>query len=98
MKSVLLHYLRVGFRSRHITGFMHDAVEDGWWPRWAMWRSLDAITRRDHERYFDYIKRVSENEIATRVKLVDLHDNLTRNGGPSTSLRKRYERAVSMLK
>ena len=40
--------------------------------------ALDAITRRDGERYFAYIKRCKQNEIAKTVKLADLEDNINR--------------------
>ena len=40
--------------------------------------ALDAITRRPAERYFDYIARVKQNEIARKVKLADLSDNIKR--------------------
>ena len=40
--------------------------------------ALDAITRRPEERYFDYIARLKTNEIARKVKLADLTDNIKR--------------------
>ena len=40
--------------------------------------ALDAITRRPGERYFDYIARLKTNEIARKVKLADLSDNMKR--------------------
>lgn len=91
------HYIRVGIASRSLTGLMHDAVEDGWWPAAWAWKSLDAISRRDGETYQDYILRLKADPLATRIKLVDLVDNLTRNGGPSDSLRKRYRKAFLTL-
>lgn len=97
MIDALLHSIRVGLASQSITGFMHDAVENGFWPRRLMWPELDAITRRDGEVYTDYIRRVKANPTARRVKLFDLIDNLTRGGGPSKSLRQRYLRAIYYL-
>lgn len=91
------HAFRVFIASRSITGLFHDAVEDGWLPRWIMWRSLDAITRRDGEVYADYIERVALDPVARRVKICDLNDNLTRGGGPHASLRQRYRRALLRL-
>lgn len=38
--------------------------------------ALDAITRREGETYNGYIRRVSFNLIATRVKIVDLEHNM----------------------
>lgn len=40
--------------------------------------ALDAITRRPEERYFDYIARLKTNEIARKVKIADLTDNIKR--------------------
>lgn len=38
--------------------------------------ALVAITRQKGEEYFNYIKRVGANPLATKVKLADLADNL----------------------
>lgn len=35
-----------------------------------------ALTHRDNESYENYIKRLSTNELAVKVKLADLHDNM----------------------
>ncbi len=35
-----------------------------------------AITHMDGEKYWDYMDRVSHNELATRVKVADIRDNL----------------------
>lgn len=98
IRENLGHYWRVGVASRSLTGFMHDAVEDGWWPKWAMWPALDAITRREGETYAAYIDRVAANVTATIVKRADLRDNMTRNGGPPDSLKMRYINALARLK
>lgn len=94
------HALHVALRSGHpILGLLHDAVEDGYLPRLLCryWPALDAITRRRGETYAAYIGRVAENSAARRVKLCDLRHNLSRNGGPPDSLRRRYERALERL-
>lgn len=69
-----------------------------------IWDALVAITRKEEqmdgkvvkEVYKDYILRVKANPLATKVKLADLEDNLSRKGA-SDSLRKRYEEAVRVL-
>lgn len=81
-------------------GIFHDTVEDGYLPkillRW--WPALDAMTRRDGEPYPDFIERAAADLVARRVKLSDVRDNLSRNGGPPRqSLRERYEAALVVL-
>ena len=40
-------------------------------------KAVDAITRRKEEnKYFDFIERVSKNDIARLVKIYDLEDNM----------------------
>lgn len=63
--------------------------------------AVDAISRREDETYVEYIERVSQNPLAARVKLADLHDNLDprrRSTGlmPEIDLRK-YRAAVEFL-
>lgn len=64
---------------------MHDVVEDttldvdslrvaGYSDRIA--DLVDYLTRRPEETYKDYIKRVSEDSDATKIKLADLKDNM----------------------
>ncbi len=68
-----------------IVAALHDIVEDtgvtmefltarGFSP--AVVEAIDAISRRKDESYADYIERVAQNPLATRVKLADLRDNL----------------------
>lgn len=47
--------------------------------------ALNAITRCDGEKYFDYIDRLSKNECAVRVKIADLHDNMDKSRIPNWS-------------
>jgi hypothetical protein len=91
------HCIRVGLASRSLTGLMHDAVEDGWWPRSLAWPALEAISRRKGETYHCYILRVRGHPLARRIKMADLVDNLTRGSGPNRSLRRRYRKALMTL-
>lgn len=69
-----------------------------------IWDALVAITRKEEKKdgkivrevYKDYILRVKTNPLATKVKLADLEDNLSRDGA-SDSLCKRYEEAIRVL-
>jgi hypothetical protein len=56
-------------------------------------RNVDAISNRDGERFFDYIRRCRLNPLATLVKLADLDDNSDpkrRYGRDYESLLRRY--------
>jgi len=44
------------------------------YPR-AVVDALEAISRREGERYGSYIERVAANPLAVRVKLADLNDS-----------------------
>ena len=81
-----------------LLGLAHDGVEDGWLPRCCLrWPALDAITRRPGEPYAAYIGRVKLHPLARRVKLADLRDNMSRNGGPPGDLLRRYRAAMEVL-
>lgn len=109
----ILHPLRVMFamesRVEQIVAVMHDVVEDD--ARWSLDRirdagfseevisALDYLTRRSQEPYEDYIERVAVNDLARRVKLADLADNLSpkRLSSISDKLVRRYLRAQTRL-
>lgn len=83
--------------------FLHDVVEDTRFTLDDLRRNgfndeileaVDAITRRDGEKYFDYIRRLSSNPIAKRVKIADLQENLSQG---DLSLSTRYYKALKML-
>lgn len=96
-----------------IIGLLHDVVEDCQDDQASHYEELirsefgnricDAVmslTRRKNEgeKYFDYIRRVSENHDAVLIKHADLHDNM--NSGrdeKSISLYDRYQKASWLL-
>ena len=39
--------------------------------------AIDALSRRPRESYDKYIDRVAENKLATKVKIIDLDDNIS---------------------
>lgn len=41
--------------------------------------AVDAISKRKGEKYKEYLARVKENELATKVKLKDIQHNLDRS-------------------
>jgi (p)ppGpp synthase/HD superfamily hydrolase len=88
-----------------IVGVMHDMIEDtdttfndvySFGFDEQIVHALDAITRRDDEDYFDYVKRAAANEIARPVKIADLRDNL-RASADDADRRARYLKALEML-
>ena len=62
--------------------------------------ALDAITRKEGERYFDYIRRLKANAIAKNIKLSDLQDNISRCANDLQhrwGLLRRYAKAYAIL-
>lgn len=99
--------------SAKITALLHDAVEDGCCtPEYighvygkAVQKYVDLLTRRENEKYFDYIHRIKDSNepVAISVKLADLNHNtqFDRFDIPSpeiVSLRQRYYKAIRILK
>ena len=68
-----------------IVALLHDVVEDtetsmeelraAGYPE-DLLAALDCVTRRDTETYEEFIDRIAPNELARRVKLADLADNM----------------------
>lgn len=59
--------------------------------------ALTAITRKSSETYFEYISRCGKNDLARRVKIVDLMENRFNRGECPGDLSKRYDKALKML-
>jgi len=82
------HPIRVSFRCKtkeaKIVALLHDVVEDTettvedlveWdFPQFVC-DAVDAMTHREGEDYFDYVRRAGKNPIAKEVKLADLDEN-----------------------
>jgi (p)ppGpp synthase/HD superfamily hydrolase len=90
---------------------LHDVVEDTYielgdlveagFPEEVV-VAVDNLTRRTDEGYDDYVERLATNEIARRVKIVDLRQNLSNNRRSAGSFEHdqridRYERALIRL-
>ena len=112
----ILHPIRVmnGVKKvlEKIVGVLHDVVEDTnitiedlekeGFPSEAL-EAIDALTRRIGESYTDFILRIKENEIARKIKIVDLRDNsdlfrLHEIEEKHLSLIKRYHAAMKELR
>jgi (p)ppGpp synthase/HD superfamily hydrolase len=69
-----------------VVAILHDAMEDGPSMVTADWRltfypehlllAVLALTRVPGEPYMDYIRRLSKNPLAVKVKMADLRDNM----------------------
>lgn len=85
----ILHPLRVMARletdAEKTVAILHDVVEDTNWtfeqlaehgfPNEIL-EPLRCVTKREGEEYEDFVKRSASNDLARRVKLADLEDNM----------------------
>ena len=98
--------------NRHIVSLLHDVVEDSDMTiedlknegfSEEICAAVDSITRRESEKYFDYIDRVKINSIARDVKIADLKDNIDLSkfktiSNDDISRTKRYLKAMQIIK
>lgn len=112
----IFHPVRVALHcdteSEKVVALMHDVLEDSDMTvsdlrsegfSEDVLAALDALTRRDGEDYMDFIRRLSSNPLAVRVKLADLEDNMdiSRLGGkehPKLSLYKEAWRFLEQVR
>ncbi len=94
-----------------ITALLHDVPEDtGLCPEdlrregypEPVLEALDLLTRREGERYTDYIERIRTNDIARVVKLADLRHNLDLSSLPCVTpgdleRAEKYRSAIAQL-
>jgi (p)ppGpp synthase/HD superfamily hydrolase len=85
----ILHPLRVMARvdtdAEKTIAILHDVVEDTDWTFERLAKEgfpaeiiepLKCVTKKEGEEYQDFVKRSASNELARRVKLADLEDNM----------------------
>ena len=85
----ILHPLRMMMRMESeaamIAALLHDVVEDSEWTLEQLrgegfseevLQAVDCLTSRKGETYDEFISRVRSSEIARRVKIADLEDNM----------------------
>lgn len=110
LKNELRDVGRMSSEDEEIVALLHDVVEDteatlddlGIHGITEVQRgAINAITRRDDEKYSVYIMRCAENPIAKAVKIADLKHNLDPArklpGERGRGLRKRHSRALAYL-
>lgn len=87
--SYILHPLRLMMQmkteSEMMTAILHDVVEDSDWTLEKLrekgfseevLEAIEDVTNREGESYEQFIERAGKNQIARRVKIVDLEDNM----------------------
>ena len=84
----ITHPVRVANNVPHgtckIVAYLHDVVEDTYITLEEIEENfgfdvkvaVEAITKRKGEEYIDYLERVKANDIARKVKIADINDNL----------------------
>jgi len=88
-KSYILHSLRVMMKmdteEEMIAAILHDVkedtdlttkmlIEEGF--KTFTVHAIECLTHQDEDSYSEYIERVKTSEMATKVKIADLEDNL----------------------
>lgn len=95
-----------------IIAILHDVVEDspmtiddlqslGYSKKIVS--AIDCLSKREGEEYFKYLDRVKSSQLAIKIKLADLNDNLDPNRIPDEPEEKktkrinRYRKAIEIL-
>ena len=106
-----MHPFRIMLKCRtdeeRIVALLHDIIEDTDYTLAELRvtfgdeiaNAIIRISRGCNENYFTYIERLSKNQLAIRVKELDLMDNLDGSRGIiSESLRNRYQKALGIIR
>lgn len=77
--------MEMGTRTAKIAAVLHDVIEDSDLTTEDLEKrgfsadivfAIDCLSKRDGEKYDDYIERVKASPLAVEVKLADLEDNM----------------------
>lgn len=102
---IAAHFQELDDADAAIVSLLHDVVEDTWvslgfledrFPENVV-DAVDAITRRKDETYRQYIKRLCHNDIARKVKIQDIKDNLRKDRLWVDAPIDRYYRALGWI-
>ena len=111
----ILHPMRMMFQfeteKERIVAILHDTIEktqvdygylkDAGFSEEIL-SAVNSLTRKPDEDYNNYIHRVSKNKLATKIKVIDLRDNISSLGrGPkkmNSSNYSKYQKALEYLK
>ena len=103
---IAAHFQELNDADAAIVACLHDLAEDtscslGYledrYPE-SIVDAVDAITRREDETYRQYIKRLCRNDIARRVKVEDIKDNLRSERMFIGAPLERYYRALGWIR
>lgn len=85
----ILHPIRVmqkvDTEEEKIVAILHDVIEDSAWTLQMLRKegfseqiiiAIDCLTKQKDEEYMKYIARSKDNDLARKVKLADLEDNM----------------------
>ncbi|NIM48755.1 MAG: GTP pyrophosphokinase [Gemmatimonadales bacterium] len=103
--------LQMDSETERIVAVLHDVVKDTSWSleelhsegfRGQVLEALDALTPREDESYMDFVQRAGENNVARKVQIADLKDNMnpSRILSPTEENRRRlhrYQEALAFL-
>lgn len=102
---IAAHFQELNDADAAIVACLHDLVEDtacslGYledrYPE-SIVDAVDAITRHKEETYRQYIKRLCHNDIARKVKIQDIKDNLRKDRLWVDAPIDRYYRALGWI-
>ena len=111
----ILHPLRMMFQldmiEEKIVAVLHDTIEktqvdygyleDAGFSEKILF-AVDSLSRRPDEDYDYYIHRVSKNKLATKVKVIDLNDNISSLAREPKKMNSnnylKYQKALEYLK
>jgi len=109
----ILHLLRVMISCKtdtdKVCAVLHDVVEDTGVTLDDLRKEgfseevlevIDLLTKKPDENYESFIERICDNEVACRVKIADLHDNmdLSRIENPTFEDKKRVDKYLDAIK
>ena len=111
----ILHPMRMmlqfDIEEERIVAILHDTIEkthvdygflkDAGFSEEVLF-AVDSLTRKPDENYDNYIQRVSKNKLATKIKVIDLLDNISSLRRESKKMNAsnylKYQKALECLK
>lgn len=87
-----------------IVSWLHDVIEDtditlgdllNQGIPFYLVKIIEILTHRENEEYLDYLLRVKENKLATKIKIADINHNLSTS--TSKAQRIKYQLALYIL-